>query len=71
MIIGFVGQQLTQLLLKIQPNVRYITTDIVTPPNFGVTDSSKLKPVKADLGDVKQVKSLFEDEDIGGVFALQ
>lgn len=70
-VLGFVGQQLTELLLKHQPNVKYITTDIVQPPNLGVTDTSKLHPIKADLGDMKQVKDLFEGEDIGGVFALQ
>jgi len=43
----------------------------VEPPNFGVTDTGKLKTVKADLGDVSQVRALFDGEEIGGVYALQ
>ena len=68
---GFVGRQLTLLLLKLYPKVKLITTDVILPPDFGVKDTSKLKPVKADLGDVKQTESLFEGEKVGGVFALQ
>ncbi|EIW68076.1 NAD-dependent epimerase/dehydratase [Tremella mesenterica] len=67
---GFVGQQLTQLLLQLYPSIRLITVDINVPPTYGITDSNKLKSVKADLGDLDQVKSLFEGETIGGVFAL-
>lgn len=67
---GYVGQELTKLLLKVFPDVKLITTDIQAPPAF-VDDASRLKTVKADLGDPEQVKSLFEGETIGGVFALQ
>lgn len=66
---GFVGAQLTQLLLDLFPKLKIITTDIVEPPKL--TQDERLKVVKADLGDVNQVKSLFEGEKIGGIFALQ
>lgn len=59
------------MLLKHQPHVKYITTDVILPPNFGITDKSKLNPVKADLGDMAQVEALFKDQKIGGIFALQ
>jgi hypothetical protein len=67
--VGFVGAQLTQLLLDLFPKLRIITTDIVEPPKL--TSDERLKVVKCDLGDVKQVEGLFEGEKIGGVFALQ
>jgi nucleoside-diphosphate-sugar epimerase len=67
--IGFVGAQLTQLLLDLFPKLRIITTDIVEPPKL--TSDERLKVVKCDLGDLKQVEGLFEGEKIGGVFALQ
>lgn len=67
---GFVGQQLTQLLLDKCPGVKIITTDVVVPPKL-VDDEKRLKVVKADLGDKAQVKALFEGENIGGVYALQ
>lgn len=63
------GQQLTQLLLHLFPTTKLITTDIVAPPDY-LHDPSRLRPVKADLGDVAQVKGLFEGEKVGGVFAL-
>jgi hypothetical protein len=69
LMIGFVGAQLTQLLLDLFPKLRIITTDIVEPPKL--TSDKRLKVVKCDLGDVKQVEALFEGEKIGGVFALQ
>jgi nucleoside-diphosphate-sugar epimerase len=69
-ITGFVGQQLATLLLNACPDVKLITTDIIQPPAL-IQDESKLKCVKADLGDIKQIEALFEGEDIGGVFALQ
>ena len=67
--IGFVGAQLTQLLLDLFPKLRIITTDIIEPPKL--TRDERLKVVKCDLGDIKQVEGLFEGEKIGGVFALQ
>ena len=67
---GFVGQQLTQLLLKLFPDVRLITTDVVQPPKL-IDDEKRLRVVKADLGDTEQVKGLFAGEDVGGVYALQ
>lgn len=69
MYLGFVGAQLTQLLLDLFPKLKIITTDIVEPPRL--TSDERLKVVKADLGDVNQVKALFEGEKIGGIFALQ
>jgi hypothetical protein len=66
---GFVGAQLTQLLLDLFPDLRIITTDIVEPPKL--TSEERLKVVKCDLGDVKQVEGLFQGEKIGGIFALQ
>lgn len=69
---GFVGQKLTQLLLKLAPkHVKLITTDVVEPPNHGETDTNRLKVVKADLGKPEVVKSLFEGEKVGIVYALQ
>jgi nucleoside-diphosphate-sugar epimerase len=68
--LGFVGQQLTSLLLELFPSLRIITTDIVEPPR-SIDDEKRLKVVKADLGDLSQVKKLFEGETIGGVYALQ
>lgn len=65
---GFVGAQLTQLLLDLFPKVKIITTDIVEPPRL--TSDERLKVVKADLGDIKQVQGLFEGQKIGGIFAL-
>jgi hypothetical protein len=50
--------------------LRIITTDIVEPPKL-IDDAKRLKVVKADLGDLSQVKKLFEGETIGGVYALQ
>jgi nucleoside-diphosphate-sugar epimerase len=67
---GFVGVQLTQLLLKELPDVKLITTDIVQPPAL-IEDTKRLRCVKSDLGDKAQVEALFEGEEIGGVFALQ
>lgn len=64
---GFVGAQLTQLLLDLFPKLNIITTDIIEPSQ---TDK-RVKAVKADLGDVKQVEGLFEGQKIGGIFALQ
>lgn len=69
LITGFVGAQLTQLLLDLFPKLRIITTDIVEPPKL--TSDGRLRVVKCDLGDIKQVEGLFEGEKIGGVFALQ
>lgn len=66
---GFVGQKLTQLLLD-RSNVKIITTDIVEPPKLS-TDASRLKVVKANLGDDAAVKALFEGEKVGIVYALQ
>lgn len=60
---------MTQLLLDLFPELRIITTDIVEPPKL--TDDERLKVVKCDLGDIKQVEALFEGEKIGGIFALQ
>lgn len=68
---GFVGQQLVKLLLELHPTVKLITTDIVQPPNHGVTDTSRLRSVKADLGKQVEIDGLLKDETIGGVFALQ
>jgi len=67
--LGFVGAQLTQLFLDLFPKLRIITTDIVEPPKL--TNDERLRTVKCDLGDIKQVEGLFEGEKIGGVFALQ
>ena len=67
--VGFVGAQLTQLFLDLFPKLRIITTDIVEPPKL--TSDERLRTVKCDLGDSKQVEGLFEGEKIGGVFALQ
>lgn len=57
-------------MLERFPSLRIITTDIIEPPTF-TSDKSRLRVVKADLGDASQLKSLFEGETIGGVFALQ
>jgi nucleoside-diphosphate-sugar epimerase len=67
---GFVGQKLTQLLLERFPDVKLITTDIVEPPKY-ISDESRLRVVKADLGDPAQLTTIFEGETVGGVFALQ
>ncbi|KAK4685884.1 hypothetical protein P7C73_g4257, partial [Tremellales sp. Uapishka_1] len=67
---GFVGQQLTALLLDQFPDVKLITTDLSPPPSLGASNSRRLKSVGVDLGNVAQVNSLFEGETIGGVFAL-
>ena len=68
---GFVGRELALLLMHLYPKLKLITTDIVMPPTLGVEDTQRLKPVKADLGNVEEVKGLFKGEKIGGVFALQ
>lgn len=68
---GFVGQQLVKLLLELHPTVKLITTDIVQPPSHGVTDTNRLKSVKADLGKQEEIDGLLKGETIGGVFALQ
>jgi hypothetical protein len=68
--VGFVGQQLSRVLLDLHPNVKILATDIVLPPTLD-QDEKRYKAVKADLGDIKQVESLFEGEEVGGVFALQ
>ncbi|WWC70490.1 uncharacterized protein I206_104441 [Kwoniella pini CBS 10737] len=67
---GFVGQKLVIQLLKLYPNIKIIATDIIEPPNHGVTDSSKLKTIKADLGKPNELAGIFEGEKIGGFFAL-
>ncbi|KIR55878.1 NAD-dependent epimerase/dehydratase [Cryptococcus gattii Ru294] len=67
---GFVGQQLVKLLLELHPTVKLITTDIVQPPNHGVTDTNRLRSVKADLGRQEEIDGLLKGETIGGVFAL-
>lgn len=64
---GFVGAQLAQLLLDLFPKVKLIATDIIEPVRL----DERMKVVKADLGDVEQVKALFEGEKVGGIFALQ
>lgn len=64
---GFVGAQLAQLLLDLFPKVKLIATDIVEPTRL----DDRMKVIKADLGDVNQVKALFDGEKIGGIFALQ
>lgn len=64
---GFVGAQLARLLLDLFPKVKLIATDIIEPVRL----DERMKVVKADLGDVNQVKQLFEGEKIGGIFALQ
>lgn len=61
---------MTQLLLDQFPKLRIITTDIIEPPRL-IDDEKRLKVVKCDLGDMKQVEALFEGEKIGGIFALQ
>lgn len=57
-------------MLDLYPNLRIITTDIVEPPRV-IDDEKRLKVVKADLGDEKQVEALFEGEEVGGLIALQ
>jgi nucleoside-diphosphate-sugar epimerase len=69
--LGFVGQKLAQLLLTHAPDVKLILTDVVQPPNFGISDESKVKAVKADLGNMDAVKSLFQGEKVGIIYALQ
>ncbi|WVN88104.1 uncharacterized protein L203_103304 [Cryptococcus depauperatus CBS 7841] len=67
---GFVGQQLVKLLLELYPHIKLTTTDIVEPPNHGVTDNGRLVTVKADLNNVAEVQKLFEGKRIDGIFAL-
>ncbi|WWD17528.1 hypothetical protein CI109_101969 [Kwoniella shandongensis] len=67
---GFVGQQLVKLLLSLFSDIKIIATDIVEPPNHGITDKNRLRTVKADLGKIEEVKGLFEGEKVDGVFAL-
>ena len=57
--------------MKYAPEIKLILTDVVQPPTFGIDDETRLKAVKADLGDVGAVKRLFENEKIGLVYALQ
>lgn len=57
-------------MLELDPKVKIIATDVVQPP-APTKDESRLKVVKADLGDVNEVKALFEGEKVGGIFALQ
>lgn len=68
---GFVGQKLAQLLLTHAPNIKLLLTDVVQPPTFGISDESKVKAVKADLGSMDAVKSLFQGEKVGIIYALQ
>lgn len=65
------GQKLVLLLLEQFPKLKIIATDIVEPPTHGITDSGRLRVVKANLGKEEEVKGLFEGEQVGGVFALQ
>lgn len=65
---GYVGQELTKLILSTNPEVELITTDISAPHNHG---SERVKPVAADLSDVKQVEGLLEGKRVQAVFALQ
>lgn len=65
---GFVGREVTKLMLELYPTLRIITTDILEPPRF--TDDSRLRCVKADLGDEAQIESLFAGEKVGGLIAL-
>lgn len=67
---GFVGREVTKLMLDLYPKLRLITTDIVEPPRF-IEDEKRLRVVKADLGDVKQIEGLFKGEKVGGLIALQ
>lgn len=67
---GFVGREVTKLLLELYPNLRIITTDIVAPPRY-VDDEKRLRVVQADLGKAEDLAKLFEGEKVGGVFALQ
>ncbi|KAL1405533.1 hypothetical protein Q8F55_009171 [Vanrija albida] len=66
---GFVGREVTKLLLELYPSLRVITTDIVEPPRY-VDDEKRLRVVQADLGKPDELAKLFEGEKIGGVFAL-
>lgn len=67
---GFVGREVTGLMLDLYPDLRIITTDIVEPPRV-IDDEKRLRVVKADLGDEKQIEDLFEGEEVGGLIALQ
>ncbi|WWC61570.1 uncharacterized protein I303_104154 [Kwoniella dejecticola CBS 10117] len=67
---GFVGQKLVIQLLNLYPNIKVIATDIVEPPNHGITDKAKLRTIKADLGKPAELAGIFEGEKIGGFFAL-
>jgi hypothetical protein len=66
---GFVGREITKLLLDLDPTLRIITTDVITPPQL--TTDSRLKVVQADLGDVAAIEGLFKNEEVGGIIALQ
>lgn len=57
-------------MLDLYPDLRIITTDIVEPPRV-IDDEKRLRVVKADLGDEKQIEGLFEGEEVGGLIALQ
>jgi hypothetical protein len=59
------------LLLECAPDVKLLLTDVVQPPTFGISDESKVKAVKVDLGDIAATKALFEGETVGLVYALQ
>lgn len=65
---GFVGREITKLMLELYPKLRIITTDIVEPPRL--TEDSRLRVVKADLGKETDIESLFKDEKVGGLIAL-
>lgn len=66
---GFVGREVTKLMLDLYPTLRIIATDIVEPPR--ATADKRLRVVKADLGDEAQIAGLFEGEEVGGLIALQ
>lgn len=65
---GYVGQELTKLILSTNPQVELITTDIRAPEDHG---EKRVKAVAADLSDVKQVEALLEGKRVQAVFALQ
>lgn len=67
---GFVGREVTKLMLDLFPKLRIITTDIVEPPRI-IEDDKRLHVVKADLGDEAQIEALFKGEEVGGLIALQ
>lgn len=68
---GFVGRELTQLILDSFSDVSLITTDIQAPPTFGITDVNRLRPIAADLSDAKQIEELLAGQRVQAVFALQ